>query len=246
VEGLSAMFDADVVMPAGPKLVRGKADAMAALRANPANLASRATWTPVRGGISADGRHGFTYGYTTTEEAGKPKRHGKYLAYWVKRSAGWRVAAYRRVPRPEGEVSLAPMAPALPRRLVAPVTDEAAVAKYRQSLDRAERAFSDRAQVIGLGPAFAENGSKDAMNMGQGPSFTIGAENIGRMLAQGPQVPLAWAPDGVLVASSGDLGVTWGTIRRAETAPAGEPAAFPFFTIWRRADAGDRWLYVAE
>jgi hypothetical protein len=82
--------------------------------------------------------------------------------------------------------------------------------------------------------------------MGQGAAFTVGAAEIGRMMAQGPQVPLAWAPDGVLVASSGDLGVTWGMIRRTGVVPEGQPSAFPFFTIWRRSERDGRWRYVAE
>jgi hypothetical protein len=56
-----------------------------------------------------------------------------------------------------------------------------------------------------------------------------------------------WAPDRVIVASSGDLGVTIGLIR--ETAPGSDPNAptvFPFFTVWQRSSPADPWLYVAE
>jgi hypothetical protein len=51
----------------------------------------------------------------------------------------------------------------------------------------------------------------------------------------------------VIVASSGDLGVTIGLIR--ETAPSTDPNAptvFPFFTVWQRASPTDPWRYVAE
>ena len=36
-----------------------------ALRANPDNAGARLEWAPIRGGISADGQHGFTFGYMT-------------------------------------------------------------------------------------------------------------------------------------------------------------------------------------
>ncbi|HVH38096.1 MAG TPA: hypothetical protein VM757_05870, partial [Sphingomicrobium sp.] len=56
-----------------------------------------------------------------------------------------------------------------------------------------------------------------------------------------------WAGDHkVLVASSGDLGITFGMIHRDQPPPAGQPASFPFFTIWRRAAPDQPWRYVAE
>ena len=45
VAGLTAMFDDDTVMPAPGGFVRGLAAIAAALRSNPANAGSRATWT---------------------------------------------------------------------------------------------------------------------------------------------------------------------------------------------------------
>jgi hypothetical protein len=56
VSGLSAMFAADIVIPNPPgKFTEGKDAVVAALRANADNATSRTEWTPVRGGISADG-----------------------------------------------------------------------------------------------------------------------------------------------------------------------------------------------
>jgi hypothetical protein len=50
----------------------------------------------------------------------------------------------------------------------------------------------------------------------------------------------------VLVAPSGDLGISFGMIRPNQAPPPGQPAATPFFTIWMRDGPGDPWLYVAE
>jgi ketosteroid isomerase-like protein len=240
---LAAMFDTDVIMPQpGGKFVRGRDAAVAAITALAGNAGAKATWTPVRGGVSADGRHGFTFGYMTVTRADGTAVALKYLAYWIRRAEGWRVAAYKRAGRPAGEVSTAPLAPSLPARLVAPTTDAKTLAAHRASLVAAEQAFSDRAQRVGLAAAFASTGWSDAMNMGAGPAFTIGAQAIGAGFDAGRTSPLKWNADDAIVASSGDLGVTFGLIRSNEK-PDQPP--FAFFTVWRREGAGD-WRYIAE
>jgi ketosteroid isomerase-like protein len=245
-DGLAPMFDDETVMPVPGGFARGKAVILAALKANPANAGSHASWTPVRGGISADGKHGFTLGFMTITADGKPVRNAKYLSYWVRKPEGWRVAVYKRGGRPDGEVSLAEMAPSLPGAGFAPARDPVTLEKYRASLDKAERDFSDLAQQIGLGPAFVRNGSPDATNSGSGPGFTVGNEKIGADVGQGAP-ELTWAPDGgVIVASTGDLGITWGLIRPKAAPKPGEPSAFPYTTVWRRAGPDQPWRYIAE
>jgi ketosteroid isomerase-like protein len=251
VSGLSAMFAPDIVIPNPPgAFVHGKEAVIAALRANADNATSRTEWTPVRGGISADATHGFTAGFMTVHRGDGTTLPLKYLAYWVKQPAGWRVAAYKRVRAGEGSPSLAMMPPALPDQLVAPDADAAAVARHRESLDKAERAFSDESQRIGLGAAFAKYGSADALNLAGGSEagLVVGNENIAKLVSAGQPATastLHWAPDTVIVASSGDLGVTIGMIH--PNAPvADQPSGFPFFTIWRRASASAPWRYVAE
>lgn len=253
VAGLSAMFADDVTMPTpAGKFAEGKASVVEALRANPENAGVRIEWKPVRGGVSADGQHGFTFGYMTWRKADGTAVPLKYLSYWVKGSNGWRVVAYKRG-RAAGDVSAQPaMTPALPDRIVKASTDATVVAAHRKSLADAELAFSNEAQTIGIGPAFAKYGSADAVNMG-GPNqaaFVVGADAISRQVGSGASTTsseLSWGPDKVIVASSGDLGVSIGMIRR-NTPPADpkQPSAFPFFTVWRRANASAPWRYVAE
>jgi ketosteroid isomerase-like protein len=253
VASISAMFaDEVVMMPAPPDgFARGKAKAIEAVAANPDHPKSRIEWTPIRGGISADGQHGFTFGYMTLLRPDGSKVPIKYLSYWVKQQDGWRVAVYKRSRSAEVSGPHSLMPPALPARLVAPTTDAASVAGFRDSLDQAERAFSDEAQKIGIGPAFAKYGSIDAVNLGPAtePRVIVGAAAIGRAIGgDGPPAgsPFSWAPDRVIVASSGDLGVTIGFLRRNTPPPAGQPATIPFITVWRRATPADPWRYVAE
>jgi ketosteroid isomerase-like protein len=251
IAGLTAMFADDVVIPNPPgQFAEGKTAVVTMLRANADNARSRTEWTPVRGGVSADGQHGFTAGFMTLTRPDGATLALKYLAYWVKHPEGWRVAAYKRTRAGEGRASHAMMAPSLPEQLVAPSTDAVVIARHRESLDAAERAFSNEAQKIGLGPAFAKFGNDDSLNLGGATDagLVVGAENIARIVSAGqPPVgsTLNWAPDRVIVASSGDLGVTIGMIHPNAPA-AGQPSNFPFFTIWRRAGATAPWRYVAE
>ncbi len=251
VAGLTAMFADDVVIPMPPgQFVNGRAAVIEALKGNADNATSRTDWTPVRGGVSADGQQGFTFGYMTIHRGDDTNLPLKYLAYWVKRPEGWRVAAFKRTRASAPPPSLAPVAPAAPDSMVAPTTDAARLADVKESLDQAERAFSRDAQRIGIGPAFAQHGSADAINLGRpdDPAVITGSQNIGKMVGEGygPGVsPVSWAPERVIVASSGDLGVTIGWIT-PNTPSADRPAQNPFFTIWRRASASAPWRYVAE
>lgn len=251
VAGLTAMFAPDIVMPVpGGTFARGVEAAATALRSD-AEQTQRATWTPVRGGISADGLHGFTFGFMTLTSADAATTYAKYLAYWIKRPEGWRVAAYKRTRAARPPDSRELMPPALPPRMIDMSTDERTVARYRRTLDAAERAFSDEAQVIGIGPAFVKYGSADAINLGppDAPGVIVGSEAIGKFVgsAYPPGRPgISWSPDEVIVASSGDLGVTIGMITADAPGPDGTRRAVPFFTIWRRASPADPWRYVAE
>ncbi len=254
IPALMPMFSTDVVMPTSvpaPGFVRGKEKAAEALNANPVNAQGRLQWAPIRGGVSADGQHGFTFGYVTLTAGDGTPTPIKYVGYWVKEPAGWRVAVYKRVPADQPPATRDLLPPATPAQLVAPVTNQSTVAGYKASLEAAEKAFSDEAQTVGLGPAFAKHGSADAVNVGPrtSPTFVVSAVEVGKSVgagSEGKPSPVSWAADeGSIVASSGDLGVTFGYIRQNTPAP-GNPRGVPFVTIWRRADASQPWRYVAE
>ena len=253
VTALTAMFAPDVIMPGPPgTLHRGVAAVTASLRSNPDNVEGRVEWAPIRLGLSADGQHGFTFGFMTLRKKDGNTMPLKYMAYWVKGPSGWRVAGYKRARRREGDVAMTPMAPLLPSALVPAKSDAAHLDALRASLSGAERAFSDEAQTIGLGAAFTKWGSETAVNMG-GPNnagYVVGAVAIGKNVgagAPGPTSPVEWSTDVALVASSGDLGISFGYIRPHGKPPEGAPPnGSPFFTIWHRASATAPWRYIAE
>ena len=251
VGALSRMMAVDVVMPApGGQFICGRDSVIAALAANPANLISRVRWTPIRGGISADGEHGFTLGFMDMIGADSIVIPMKYLAYWIRGQEGWRVHAFKRSRRPDGPVSTAMMPAALPPRLIAPGRDSISIRRLADELRARELAFSDEARRVGLGPAFASFGSADAMHFG-GPndtSFVLGAPAIAAAVGLGETggATISWGAEQVLVASSGDLGVNIGFIVPDPDSTGGPPPRFPFFTVWRRDAVSAPWLYVAE
>jgi ketosteroid isomerase-like protein len=252
VTGLTAMFAPGVIMPGPPGVLhRGLAAVTASLRANPDTTTGQVEWTPIRVGLSADGEHGFTFGFMTLQRPDGTRLPLKYMSYWVKGETGWRVAGYKRARRPEGDAATALMAPLLPARLMPASRDAARLEQLRQGLRDAERAFSNEAQQAGLGPAFVTWGSQAAVNMG-GPgnaSYVVGNTAIGALVGgdrPGPS-PVEWSTDVALVASSGDLGISFGYIRPNRPPPAGAPAqGSPFFTIWHRPRPDGPWRYIAE
>jgi hypothetical protein len=247
VAGITAMLDGEAAMPLpGKGLITGKAAVAEAFKASPAFKDGHVTWAPVRGGISADGTQGFTYGFVSVGSGDPAKRNRKYLSYWVKRPAGWRVVAYRQQPREPGAVSTAMLDPALPGFTAKAKTDARLVAANQASLAAAEKAFSDRAQVVGLKKAFGEFGRADAMNMYAGAGFSVGLDAVVANFKEEGPAKIHWGTERSFVASSGDLGVSIGMIRPNAPPQAGQPDGFPFFTVWKREKPGAPWRYIAE
>ena len=242
-EAIASMLaeDARLYTRGGP--FRGRAAALEALKANPANQGKSVSWRSIKSGISGDGTHGFTLGYLDIAGADSKTAHRRYLAYWVKGPGGWRVAAFKQALRQPGEAEIASLPTSIP---VQPgkALDPAAA---RAGLIAAEKAFSDRAQVAGIGRAFTEFGRADAINSGP-DGVKVGPVAIGAAVSGGEDgpSPVEWSAEEALVAPSGDLGITFGTIR-PKVAPTGDkPTAIPFFTIWIRDGADQPWRYVAE
>ena len=114
--------------------------------------------------VSSDGEHGFTIGYLTVTRPDGSVLPAKYVAYWVRGDAGWRVAAYKRVPRALATYRFRCSPLAAKRAL--PRGDATAVQRYADELSLAEHAFSRDAAPMGLGPAFEKWGAPDAVNTG--------------------------------------------------------------------------------
>jgi hypothetical protein len=248
VAGLSAMFASDVAMMAPTGIAYGAAKAVETLKGNPANAGAKAVWTPARVGLSADGAHGFTAGFMTVTRGDGSVNAAKYLAYWFKAPAGWRVLVYKRVPA-KSVPSSSTVTYLLPKQLIAPNAN-ATLDRDRESLADAERSFSRDAQTMGIGPAFKHYGSPEAINL-FGPdvmTFVMGNEAIGEAVGSGQppnSSPVDWGPEKTIIAASADFGVTMGYIVPKKPRE-GAPERQAFFTIWRRESASAPWRYIAE
>ena len=152
-EGIASLIAPDGVLmtPKGP--VIGPAAALAALRDNPANAGKGVHWKSIKSGISADGQHGFTIGYLDLEGGDPARAHRRYLAYWVRGEAGWRVAALKQALRQPDEAEAAAQPATLSAKLVEPAPS--ATAAHRTSLIAAERT-GRRFRGCDIDPAYVD------------------------------------------------------------------------------------------
>lgn len=248
---LGAMMADGVMMPTpGGTFATGKSAVLSAIQATPDASTSRVAWTPIRVGISADGEHGFSFGYMTQFKPDSSRVALKYMAYWVREQGTWRVIGYKRARSAGPATDTTPMPASLPVALTKATRDPSIITSFRHDVMKAEHSFSAESQQIGVGNAFARFGSRDAVNMG-GPAlatFVVGADSIAKRVSGGDMTSstLTWGADTAFVASSGDLGITFGVIHLKNPPAGAPPAGISFFTIWRRADVRSPWRYIAE
>ena len=103
LQGISAMFDADVVMPSPKGHAVGRDAVIALFRENPSYKERRVLLVPNPRRHFRRRNMSFTYGFLSLTSGDPTRRDRKYLAYWIKQPAGWRVVAYRQQVRQPGE-----------------------------------------------------------------------------------------------------------------------------------------------
>ncbi|TMG81317.1 MAG: nuclear transport factor 2 family protein [Betaproteobacteria bacterium] len=191
------------------------------------------TWAPVFADVSADGRLGYSYGWTRSSGA-----RGKYLACWQKTHDGWRLAAFassRPVPVPDS-VALPPSQPGN-GALSAQVRGRA----DSRELMQADSSFAALSAASGAKTAFLAFAAEDAISFGAGAQLTAGRAAIGASFDGFPAgAVLEWWPVAAQIAPSGDLGCTVGEARISTLHHYSK-----YLTIWRRQP--DRsWKFVAD
>lgn len=196
-----------------------------------ADSLDKITWSPAFADVSADGRLGYTYGWT---RSGGGATRGKYLACWQKSPDGWRIVAYARTRPVPVTDSVAP-----PRR-----TEPTAQVRGRADpgeLLRADSAFAAMSVAQGVKAAFLTYSTEDAILFGGGAQISEGREAIGAGFDSFPSgAVLNWWPVAAAIAESGDLGCTVG-----EATIASLNHYSKYLTIWRRQP--DRsWKFVAD
>lgn len=188
----------------------------------------RLTWSPAFADVSADGRLGYSYGWTRGGAA-----RGKYLACWKKVNDAWRLAAYA-ITRPVPDTTT----PRTPRgESSAQVPGRADPAEPLQ----ADSAFAALSVRSGAKAAFLAYAAENAISFGGGAEFTEGRPAIGAAFDGFPGgAVLEWRPVAAQIAPSGDLGCTVGEARISSLKHYSK-----YLTIWRR-QADGAWKFVAD
>ena len=186
------------------------------------------TWSPVFADVSADGRLGYSYGWTRSSGS-----RGKYLACWQKTGRDWRLVAYAST-RPMAD-SVAPVA------LKGTAGTQVRGSANSHELIAADSAFAALSVAGGAKTAFLAYAAVDAISFGGGPQITEGRAAIGAGFDGFPaDAVLEWWPVAATIAPSGDLGCTVG-----EATISSLHHYSKYLTIWRR-QADGFWKFVAD
>ena len=125
-------------------------------------------------------------------------------------------------------------------------TTEADIEAYKKEILNAEEAFAAMAAEKGTAEAFVHFAADDAVLL-RGNSLITGKDQISESYKDQPslEVKLEWKPDYIDVASSGDLGYTYGKFRFSAVDSSGNAIESDgiFHTVWKRQADGS-WKFV--
>jgi ketosteroid isomerase-like protein len=230
-------------------------DAMLHLMQSDAPTASSTqTWHPVRAEVSADGRRGYTFGYTHTAgpsgaRGATTSRSGKYIAFWRRRADGtWHAIAYLHNFQPAVTEREAP-----PAQLPSPDEGRGSFpspdpGELLAEVEHADQAFAANALDVGPPEAFYNYAAEDGAMLSAEPSIVFGRPQIRAALAAFPTTgQLLWRPVDGDVAGSGDLGFTVGLAEIRTVATDGSPQVTftKYLTVWKRANTGE-WRFAVD
>jgi ketosteroid isomerase-like protein len=246
--GFAAAFAEDAVyLRGGLPLLRGNRAIRAVVGADSASTGLAVRWQPVRAEVSRDRASGYTYGYTVLGTSGNEPslRVDRYIAFWRKGAAGWRIAGY-------AETYGAPPAPfPLPAAAIEGTLADVAMSATRATVDplrAADVAFSRDAERLGAGEAFGKYAAPDAQMFSSAGEFITGPQAISASF--GPAVAnssFTWQPVYGGISSSGDLGFTVGNAVVALERQDGAAVVrySKYLTVWKRQQDG-AWKYVVD
>jgi ketosteroid isomerase-like protein len=202
-------------------------------------------WEPRLEVISAGGDLGFTVGPFTLSRDGQTLGVGHYLSVWTRpagEEAAWRLLADIGVPHAPVDGAGAYPAPWTPAASTQPVDGERRTAL--EGTLRAVEAELARASAEGDGAAaLLDAASEDLVAMRPAHPPAFGSEAAAELLMEG-DVRTRMDLERLVLARSGDLAVTWGSLRLLESdGQPGEPRG-GWLRIWGSEQAG--WRALAE
>ena len=246
----AAWLDTDVVyLRAGAPILYGRPATLATAFAVAAERASY-EWRPLGGGVSRDGRDGYTYGIALAalpNADGSPAvRVDRYLGFWRRgREGGWKIVAY-------AEVGGAPLAsgvsaptPELPPTLTLPRGRRFEAVRQVRAADSA---FALAADLQGTGIAFASFVAPQGVVF-SGSEIVIGTDAVRALYDEQQRAggTLNWRPVYADAAESGDLGMTVGeSVFTGRGANGTVVQRFgKYLTIWKKQPGG-AWRFVVD
>ena len=125
---------------------------------------------------------------------------------------------------------------------------ENSIEKWKSEIVDTEQEFAEMAQKEGISKAFLTFAAEDVVVM-KNNSLIIGKESLRESFenekSESENVSLTWKPDFVDVASSGDLGYTYGKYISTTTDSLGNTKVVEgvFQTVWKRQPDG-KWKFV--
>ena len=249
--GFASNFATDVVyLRGGLPIVRGRDAATTIVRAESLAAGTAVRWQPVRAEASADGRSGYSDGYTilsmpAAAGATPAIRVDRYISFWRRDSTAWRIAAY-------AETYGAPPPPlALPVAAAGAAVSDLPMLRTRGPLEQvraADTAFSALAQRVGTGRAFGDFAAENAQIFSTPGEFITGPNAISESFGpSGSSGALVWHPVAGGVAESGDLGFTVGNaVFTGLREDGGQVVRYSkYLTVWKKQRDG-RWRYVVD
>jgi ketosteroid isomerase-like protein len=236
-----AMRDDVRFLAPGQDTLRGRTAAAAWLAGAPVG-ALRLRWTPVQGGVSADGRTGYTFGAAAGPRADGTELHWRYISFWRRQpDGGWRIEAHMGTSA-QGAAAAAPQGwPTLERGIPAGTPSPRGAAE-REAVMQADRDFAAMSMARTPREAF-EAFAAPWGALASGPEY--GPAQIGQGFSR-PSV-IEWGPVMGEAAGSGDLGYTIGLAKFTFTRPDGTPgtAYSKYLSVWQRQADGS-WRYVVD
>lgn len=246
----AAWLDSDVVyLHSGAPILYGRSAALAIL-GEAAPERSTYQWRPLGGGVSRDGKGGYTYGIATTatpNAEGPPAvRLDRYLAFWRRHAdQSWHIIAYAEVGGPAPGAGVQVPSAEFPPSLAIPRGRRAdAVREVRD----ADSAFALAADLQGSGIAFAQYVAPQGVVF-SGSEIVIGTEAVRALFdeQQGAGGTLNWRPVYADAVESGDLGWTVGEyVFTGRGANGSVVQRFgKYLTIWKKQPGGE-WRFVVD
>jgi ketosteroid isomerase-like protein len=195
-------------------------------------------WRPTAAGVSGAGDMGYTTGpaeYRRTPE-GAPVGFGHYTSVWQRQPDGrYLVCIDVGIDHPAPPVRIADWSTPAARPPLAPVLDASAQRGAAHALRELDTRTGASAQA-GAAAAFATVLADDA-RLHRGGRLPVVGRSEALAALTGDQA-FGWAPEGVVVAQSGDFGYAYGRGRSA----GADPTELVYLNIWQQRDGGWRLI----